>query len=241
MKGSIYIHVGNLAERIQERLAALGKTARGASLEAGLGASTIRNIINGSSSAPRVDTIVALAKVLDVDVGWFLDSALHPRDDNSSGAVAVDMGAFFERKTSEFPPPLTVDSYMPLLTPFFYKDLWAFERQKVYIERPKELAQATSAYAVVTRGKVMEPVYRDGDVLLVNPDVPVRVGEDHIFYSHETPDASIWRIGTPGRLQEMEGNSLTIARYGAETPLMRLDRSEFSLIHSVIGRQYRDG
>lgn len=62
--------MSGLAERIQERLAATGKTARGASLEAGLGPDAIRIILDGRSVSPRLATITKLADALECDVAY---------------------------------------------------------------------------------------------------------------------------------------------------------------------------
>lgn len=65
--------MSELAERIDARLRATGKTARGASLEAGLGVDAIRSILKGRSASPRYSTVSALAGVLDCDVGYLMD------------------------------------------------------------------------------------------------------------------------------------------------------------------------
>lgn len=62
-----------LARRIQKRLDATRQTPRGASVAAGLGASTIRNIIEGRSEYPRTKTIQALARVLNTTPQWLMD------------------------------------------------------------------------------------------------------------------------------------------------------------------------
>lgn len=64
--------MSQLAERIRERLEATGKTARGASLEAGLGPDAIRIILDGRSVSPRMATIAALAPVLECDVAYLM-------------------------------------------------------------------------------------------------------------------------------------------------------------------------
>jgi len=56
--------------RIQERLAALGKSERGAAEEAGLSAAAIRNMREGKSTSPRLDTIRKLAPVLKTTPEW---------------------------------------------------------------------------------------------------------------------------------------------------------------------------
>jgi transcriptional regulator with XRE-family HTH domain len=59
-----------LLDRIGERLKATGKSERGASEEAGLSGSTIRNLREGKVASPRLDTIRKLAAVLDTSVEW---------------------------------------------------------------------------------------------------------------------------------------------------------------------------
>ena len=53
-----------ILRRIQERLTLLGKSPRGASLEAGLGPDAIRDLERRPDIIPRIDTIEALAPVL---------------------------------------------------------------------------------------------------------------------------------------------------------------------------------
>ena len=59
-----------MLERIRERLAATGKSERGAAKEAGLSGSTIRNIREGKVASPRLETLRRLAPVLDTSVEW---------------------------------------------------------------------------------------------------------------------------------------------------------------------------
>jgi SOS-response transcriptional repressor LexA len=61
-----------LAFRIQERCDALGISVRGAAKDAGLGFSTIRNILEGRSKSPRTDTIAKIAPVLKTTEAWLL-------------------------------------------------------------------------------------------------------------------------------------------------------------------------
>lgn len=75
-----------VAERIQERLKALGKTARGASLEAGLSPDAIRGVLRGMSRTPRGETLQRLARVLDCSITYLLG-------ENDDLSAAVDMPA----------------------------------------------------------------------------------------------------------------------------------------------------
>lgn len=67
-----YSRMGNEAiiKRIRSRLREINKTARAASLEAGLGADVIRDLERKPDVMPRIDTIEALAPVLETDAGY---------------------------------------------------------------------------------------------------------------------------------------------------------------------------
>lgn len=62
-----------LIERIDRRLAATGKSAKGASREAGQSESFIKNIRLGASKSPRTEGLQALARVLDTTIDWLTD------------------------------------------------------------------------------------------------------------------------------------------------------------------------
>lgn len=59
-------------DRLNERLATLGKSAMGASIEAGLKKDAVRNIQRGKSRQARTDTIIRLANVLQCDVAYLM-------------------------------------------------------------------------------------------------------------------------------------------------------------------------
>ena len=67
--------------RILERLEALGKSRRGASKEAGLGETAIRDLLNNDTQSPRLDTLRKLAPVLEVTVEWLTTGKGDKTDD----------------------------------------------------------------------------------------------------------------------------------------------------------------
>lgn len=91
---------GTLIERIDRRLAATGKSAKGASREAGQSESFIKNIRLGASKSPRADGLQALARVLGTTIDWLTEGrgAETPSSDNGLGApvtstvTPVDLG-----------------------------------------------------------------------------------------------------------------------------------------------------
>ena len=61
-----------LPDRVQTKLTELQKTARGASLEAGLSEAFVLNILRGKSKSPRGENLARLASVLGVSEAWLL-------------------------------------------------------------------------------------------------------------------------------------------------------------------------
>jgi SOS-response transcriptional repressor LexA len=61
-----------LERRITERLLDLGLSPRAASVQAGGGPDLIRNIIRGRSQAPRAESLVRLASVLQVSLDYLM-------------------------------------------------------------------------------------------------------------------------------------------------------------------------
>jgi len=78
----------NLAQRIKRRLQKLGKSERGASLEAGLSDSFLRNIRQKKSGSPRIDTLEKIAEVLETTPGWLMTGE-GPEDLPGSAAEQV--------------------------------------------------------------------------------------------------------------------------------------------------------
>lgn len=56
--------------RIQERLAATGKSVRGAALDAGLSETALKDLLANEKQSPKLDTIEKLAKSLGSDPAW---------------------------------------------------------------------------------------------------------------------------------------------------------------------------
>ncbi|WP_426238139.1 helix-turn-helix domain-containing protein [Pararhizobium sp. DWP1-1-3] len=67
-----------IADRIQQRLDLLGKTPSGAAVEAGLGRSSIRDILMGRSQHSRIDTLRKLSVVLETSVEYLTGQTADP-------------------------------------------------------------------------------------------------------------------------------------------------------------------
>ena len=62
----------DMRQRIAERLENLGKSTRGASIDAGLGETTLRNYLKGMTQSMTVDNVEKLASVLEVSPRWLM-------------------------------------------------------------------------------------------------------------------------------------------------------------------------
>lgn len=78
----------SLADRIRDRLEKVGKSASGASLEAGLSRSAIPDILSGSSASPRLDTLLKLTKPLQCSIQYLVS------DDPESFATELQENKF---------------------------------------------------------------------------------------------------------------------------------------------------
>ena len=70
--------VSGVAERIRIALLDSGKSAGGASVEAGLSRSAIQDILAGNSASPRLDTLERLAPVLGVTINYLASGSDGP-------------------------------------------------------------------------------------------------------------------------------------------------------------------
>ncbi|WP_267422716.1 S24 family peptidase [Methylobacterium sp. GC_Met_2] len=78
-----------LSQRVQQRLDALGMSARKASLDAGLSSAFALNILNGKSQSPRSENLHKLASVLGTTVNWLV-KAEGPEAIEANGHARVD-------------------------------------------------------------------------------------------------------------------------------------------------------
>ncbi len=159
-----------IAERIQLRLDTLGKSARRASMEAGLGPDAIHNILRGKSANPRRSTLGKLAGPLQCSVAFLIGDAEAP-------------GNTVDRSIDQGGPPVYL-AVRRLIEPD--------EEIRDPVERatgddlsyfPARLIQnqlrtrADSLRVMTVEGPSMEPVLKSGDEVLVdtskrNPSQP---------------------------------------------------------------------
>lgn len=177
-----------LADRIQQRLESTGKSARGASLDAGLSDAFLRNILTGKSHAPRSDTVEKIAKVLGTTASWLLHEE-GPEEPTSDEAGP---------QTKGFSPvivpgrDLVGDKNLPVYAAAMGGDghqIVTFEAID-YVKRPTILENVKNAYGVYIVGESMSPAFEPGDMALVNPHLPPARNKNVVlFHVPPTGDA----------------------------------------------------
>ena len=62
-----------------------------------------------------------------------------------------------------------------------------------YVARPPALAKNDAAYAIYVQGESMAPAHKDGALRVVNPRVPLRVGDDVVvqLHAHDGDDGQV--------------------------------------------------
>jgi len=127
----------SLQQRIRERLAALGISAREASKRADMGESFVRDLLNSKATSPKASSLKALADALETTTEWLLEH----RGDGDRALVPV---RFYVGAGA-------------MVTPFSDDD--ALE----YIEAPPGAEEV--AAAAIVRGNSQMPVLNPGDVV----------------------------------------------------------------------------
>ncbi len=216
-----------LKDRIRERLKDLGKTARAASIEAGLHPDTIRNVLRERSKKPRGDSLVKLARALNVTVEWLMEGE--------------DPSVQPPQPTPELPavlpaPDLSLDMprNIPILGTAAGSLTGAFQVDSNpidYVRRPPGLEGARDVYALYVVGNSMSPRFEEGELLYVSERRPARIGDYVVIQTTDTRDGSVSAYCK--RLRKRCDSSIEVEQYNPATTFT-LQMSEIRAIHRVL-------
>ena len=210
--GLIYRAMETLTDRIRHRLAALDKTARGASLEAGLSASFIRNIFEGKAAAPNATNLAKLARVLKTDEAWLLhgtspDGIVHepidfddtPEFDEMTGESPRDRKKYRQLKPGEIPERNVVgglgsgaDGTVVMIdgkTTDEVRDVWRIPPEYI---RTELSAREADLDIITVQGDSMQPTILPGDKVMINR--AQGLSGDGIFAVHDGTGPSVKRL-----------------------------------------------
>lgn len=158
-----------LAARINGALRTKGLSARRASLQAGLGETFVRDLLQGRVRSPTAENLAALANVLELAASELWPSAASPPSQPlpESNAVFVPDA-----------PPLGPRPVGPIDVPVYgvaeggQDGAFVINRADGpidYVARPMSLLRAQNIFAVRIQGNSMAPLWENGDLVYCHP------------------------------------------------------------------------
>ncbi len=213
-----------LRDRIRNRLDETGMSPEEASRKAGLDKTYLRKLFERPASQPGAETLRKLADALDTTTAALLGEA-KPQPivtDVRGAAVAV--------------PPLTaMPNDLPVRGTAAGSHLrGAFELEPGivdWVRRPPALAGAANAYALYIEGTSMVPEHNPGDLRIVHPDRPPRIGDSVIVQVRISRDAAI--EATIGHLLRRTERAVIIGKLNPKAEV-ELKRETVVAIHKVL-------
>jgi transcriptional regulator with XRE-family HTH domain len=107
-----------------------------------------------------------------------------------------------------------------------------------YMARPGPLAHVRGAYGVYVTGTSMEPEFRQGDIALVNPHLPIVNDEAYVFYAEQPGSAR----ATIKWLRRQTPDKWLVTQHNPPPGTAKdftLNRKDWQWAHRVIGKYAR--
>ncbi|MCQ0987525.1 XRE family transcriptional regulator [Jiella marina] len=170
-----------VADRLKIALEASGKTARAASLDAGLSQEFVHKILTGKSKSPRSDNLAKLAAALGVPLAWLAEGdtpgTAHPKPSTKPDVEPI--AAFnMDELRNAMPPNMPVYGTVAASMAVHHEGAFEMESRIVeFVRRPPALMQVPDAYAFYVAGNSMVPAHMPGEVRFVHPYRPPRQGD----------------------------------------------------------------
>lgn len=103
-----------------------------------------------------------------------------------------------------------------------------------YVIRPDPLANVKSGYAMYAVGESMSPAFEQGDLLLINPHLPYRAGDDVLIYrvEHGQNEAVV------KRLRRATAEQWQLEQFNPAKNLT-LPRALWPVCHVIVGKYSR--
>ncbi len=173
--------MNKLQEIAIERLKELGLGPVEAAVKAGIERTFVRDLVDGKKSTVTLKKIPDLAKALQLDADALIRGEVVPFDDPDEPVTPTAT-----KPNASFPPRFQKfdgDGYVPLLGQSIGGPNGRFILNGSEVGRlfvPPMLEGVEGAYAVRVYGTSMEPRFKAGETVWINPNEPVRSGDDVI-------------------------------------------------------------
>lgn len=175
------IHAQDRAERIRARRAELGMSQQALAEAVGTSQQTVDRIERGETLHSRHMEAIIKALHLDEELELYLDRRAE-RETEAQEYLRSQPG----KKRNVFPdftPPKLGKIPVFRLTDMHDTELDSDPVE--YIPTPHYLSMVLGAYALLVTQDSMIPVYRPGDIVLVNPNIPARPDNDVVARKRE--------------------------------------------------------
>lgn len=103
-----------------------------------------------------------------------------------------------------------------------------------FVPRPGPVQHVREAYGLVVTGSSMEPEFRPGDTLLINPRSPLIGGESYVFYAERDGEAR----ATVKNLRRASAEAWYVRQWNPHKDFT-LRRREWTVCHRVLGKYSR--
>lgn len=210
-----------IGDRVRAKREALGKSQDWLAERAGTSQTTIDKIENNRSKKSKFlpDVFAALGLPLDELAGG--SAVIEGSDGQGRDIRPVPIGHAKDLpvySSAEGGPGGTIFSTEPI----------------DYVLRPDPLASVKDGYAMYVVGDSMSPAYEQGDLILINPHVPFRPGDDVLVYriEHGQYEAAVKRLrrATPDQWQLEQFNP---AKH------FSLSKRDWPTCHVIVGKYSR--
>jgi len=229
--------MSKLREIVVKRLEELGLGPVEAAVQAGIERSFIRDIVEGRKASVRSDKMPMLARALQ------LDATALARNDAVPLVTDANEDKQFSRPrpNASFPPryqPFSGDGYVPLRGQSAGGPNGRFILNGAEIGRlfvPPSLEGVEGAYAVRVYGTSMEPRFKAGETVWINPHEPVRAGDDVIVQILTDDDGE-----KESYIKEFRSQSAKVTRLWQHNPdegeenELTLDTNKVFSVHKIV-------
>jgi transcriptional regulator with XRE-family HTH domain len=182
---------------------------------------------------------VSQPAIVNIERGWTVRSKYLSR---IAKALDLDIAeldtGLAELAMRPDPRLLTVDFPIHATTEDGPGDMIVAPQPIQHTARPAPLAHVKGAYGVYVTGTSMEPEFRPGDILLVNPHLPVNPNEPYIFYAEHPVSAR----ATIKWLRRVTDDRFLVTQHNPPPGMgkdLSLARKDWQWAHRVIGKYSR--
>ncbi|MGO6699236.1 XRE family transcriptional regulator [Rhizobium ruizarguesonis] len=194
--------------------------------KAGLDRATVRKLLENDDQVPKLPTIQKLAEALETTELWLLSEQGSQPSIRSSElrAASATLPAGYE-----MPKDVPV---MGTAAGSHLKGAFQLHMDPVdYVRRPPTLIHARNIYSLYVEGESMVPQFSPADLLFINPDKPVRVGDAVVIQVQVSPEGGY--EATLGVFLKRNSEWITIQKHNPKAEI-QIARSTVLHMHKVL-------